>query len=113
MKIAKDFYFEAAHYIPNHKTCGRMHGHSYKLRVICEGIVKSDGMVMDFKELKSIVQKEVIDIVDHQVLNDIAGLELPTAENILFWIQNRLVGKISLSVLRLWETKDSYAELKY
>lgn len=112
MIIAKDFYFEAAHFIPNHNKCGQMHGHSYQLRVSCEGHVNVNGMVIDFSELKHIVNIYVVNLLDHKCLNEIQGLELPTAENICEWMKDRLTGRIPLKTIRLWETKDSYAELK-
>src|SRR3954470_12260927 len=98
MKIFKDFRFEAAHYLPNvpdEHQCKRMHGHSYRLRVTVKGeLGQKSGWVMDFAELKSIVSP-VIDTLDHQCLNDIAGLENPTAENVAIWIWNKIKPRLS------------------
>jgi 6-pyruvoyltetrahydropterin/6-carboxytetrahydropterin synthase len=97
MKIFKDFRFEAAHFLPNvpesHK-CRRLHGHSYRLRVLVEGKPEDgSGWVMDFADLKSIV-KPVINRLDHQCLNDLPGLENPTAENLAIWLWNEIMPAI-------------------
>jgi 6-pyruvoyltetrahydropterin/6-carboxytetrahydropterin synthase len=111
MKIFKDFRFEAAHYLPNvpdeHK-CKRMHGHSYRLRVTVKGESgEKSGWVMDFADLKSIVSP-VIEKLDHQCLNDIRGLENPTAENLAIWIWNEVKPLMSsLHEIQLNETESS------
>jgi len=67
------------------------HGHNYTLEVtVCGKVVEETGMVLDLKALKGLVQKEVIDKVDHKNLNvDVTFLTgiIPTAENlaIKFW----------------------------
>ncbi len=97
MIIFKDFRFEAAHFLPNvpenHK-CKRMHGHSYKVRVCVKGEPgATSGWVMDFADLKAIIGS-VINPLDHQCLNDISGLENPTAENLAKWIWDKVNSKI-------------------
>jgi 6-pyruvoyltetrahydropterin/6-carboxytetrahydropterin synthase len=59
--------FEASHVLPKHPgKCSKLHGHSWKLTVSVMGKVDSrSGFVMDFFELKKIVQEEIIDLVDH------------------------------------------------
>jgi len=112
MTIAKDFYFDAAHKIPGHEKCGRIHGHSYRIRIICEGNVQENGMVIDFEDIKEIVTRNVIDKLDHRYLNEIENLEIPTTENLCVWIMNKLITELScLKTVRVWENKDSYAEL--
>ncbi|MGK2233244.1 6-carboxytetrahydropterin synthase QueD [Colwellia polaris] len=106
--IYKDFMFEAAHKLPNvpagHK-CGRLHGHSYKVRIHLEGIVNKDtGWFIDFSDVKSIF-KPIYDQLDHNYLNDIKGLENPTAEVISKWIWEELKPSLSeLSAIELMET---------
>lgn len=112
MIVSKDFYFESGHRIPGHEKCGCIHGHSYRLRIVCEGSVKDNGMVIDFSVIKKTVQESVVDKLDHKYLNDVAGLELPTAELMCAWIVDKLQGKLPLKAVRVWETKDSYAELQ-
>lgn len=59
---------------------------------------------MDFKELKDSVGP-LIDQLDHKLINDIDGLENPTAENITIWIWNKLKPLLSqLSRIELYET---------
>lgn len=88
MRIWKDFTFEAAHWLPNvpagHK-CGRLHGHSYRVRVEIEGEPDESGMVLDFAEVKR-AWKRLDDALDHRCLNDLDGLENPTSENLAEWI---------------------------
>lgn len=93
MEISKEFTFEAAHLLPNvpegHK-CRRLHGHSYRVRITVQGPVQSDaGWVMDFGEIKTAF-KPILDQLDHWYLNEIAGLENPTSENVSRWIWKRL-----------------------
>jgi 6-pyruvoyltetrahydropterin/6-carboxytetrahydropterin synthase len=111
MKIFKDFRFEAAHYLPNvpeDHQCRRMHGHSYRLRVVINGrLGKESGWVMDFAELKSIVGP-LIDSLDHRCLNDIPGLENPTAEQLAIWIWDKTKPQLSaLAEIQLNETESS------
>jgi 6-pyruvoyltetrahydropterin/6-carboxytetrahydropterin synthase len=111
MLIGKDFYFESAHRLENYDgKCRELHGHSYKLSVTIIGSVKSNGMVMDYSKLKEIVNKKAIDILDHKYLNDL--LKVPTAENLLILIWDKLKESLPLYELTLWETKDSYATYK-
>lgn len=107
-KVFKDFSFEAAHWLPNvpdgHK-CGRLHGHSYRVRVNLVGTPNErDGWFIDFGDLKKEV-KPTIDLLDHYCLNDLEGLENPTAENLARWIFNRLEKSIeSLQSVEVMET---------
>jgi 6-pyruvoyltetrahydropterin/6-carboxytetrahydropterin synthase len=88
-EIWKDFTFEAAHLLPNlpdgHK-CKRLHGHSYRVRVVVGGDVDSKlGWVMDYAEIAEAWQA-VYDTLDHRYLNDVPGLENPTTEVVAPWI---------------------------
>lgn len=113
MVIYKKFAFDSAHFLPNvpegHK-CKNMHGHTYHLTVYLEGDLDDElQWVMDFKELKDVV-RPVIDRIDHQLLNDIPGLENPTAERIVIWIWEQVKPKLPLlSKLELNETPTSGA----
>jgi 6-pyruvoyltetrahydropterin/6-carboxytetrahydropterin synthase len=91
--LYKDFTFEAAHLLPNvpvgHK-CGRLHGHSFVVRLEITGEVdKHTGWIIDFAELKATF-KPTLDRLDHYYLNDIHGLENPTSEVLAEWIWNQI-----------------------
>lgn len=111
MLLFKEFTFDSAHFLPHvpegHK-CKAMHGHTYRLVLYLEGeLVKDLDWVMDFADLKSIVQP-VIDVLDHKVLNEISGLENPTCENIARWLWANLKPKTPLmSRIELFETPTS------
>lgn len=112
MKLIKKFTFDSAHHLPNYKgKCKQLHGHTYHLEVIVEGIVNPDtGMIVDFAYLKYIVISKALDYLDHKLLNDV--IENPTAENIILWIKKMIERDIEGTLtLRLWETPDSYVEL--
>ena len=108
MEIYKEFSFDSAHFLPNvpegHK-CKNMHGHTYRLRVYVEGTPDPHlGWIMDFKDLKDALSG-VIDLLDHKLINDIPGLENPTAENITIWIWKQVQPLLpQLSKIELYET---------
>ncbi len=95
------------------------HGHNYTLEVIVAGEVDADtGFVMDLKDLKEIVRKNVITKVDHKNLNldtDFMKGKIPTSENIVIAIWNELEDKITkgkLFSVKLYETENNYFEYK-
>ncbi|MCB0637402.1 MAG: 6-carboxytetrahydropterin synthase QueD [Lewinella sp.] len=89
MEIFKQFTFDSAHWLPyvadDHK-CKRMHGHTYIVRLYVSGDLDPKlGWVADFGDIKAIwspIEKRL----DHRCLNDIPGLENPTAEHLAIWI---------------------------
>jgi len=125
MKVCKMFRFDAAHYLPNYEgKCSRLHGHGWVLEVEVEGPVHEDGMVVDFAALKVAVNHNIIDLLDHRCLNDLAkepeflgtAFDNPTCENLLDWMWQRIEGVFDgceLSRLRLYETPDSFAEMTH
>ena len=108
MEIFKEFTIEAAHWLPNvpagHK-CRRLHGHSYHIAIHINGSIDPDrGWVLDFAEIKSAFQS-IEDQIDHRCLNEVAGLENPTSENLALWIWERLHPELpSLSMIVVKET---------
>ena len=68
MKIGTDFHWEMGHRLPEHPGgCRNVHGHSYVMRVTVEGEVQTNGMVIDFYDVKKIVQP-LVDKLDHAFL---------------------------------------------
>ena len=111
MLIYKQFTFDSAHFLPNvparHK-CNNVHGHTYKFTVFVEGdLQKEPGWVMDYADMKKAIMP-VIEMIDHQFLNNIAGLENPTAELLVIWLWNKIKPRLPLlKRLELNETSSS------
>ncbi len=108
MEIYKEFSFDSAHFLPNvpdgHK-CKEMHGHTYRLKVFIRGgLDPTLGWIMDFKDLKNALLP-VIEQLDHKLINNIKGLQNPTAENITVWIWQQIKPSLPLlSRIELYET---------
>jgi 6-pyruvoyltetrahydropterin/6-carboxytetrahydropterin synthase len=114
MKITQAFSFEAAHQlfkVPEAHKCRRMHGHSYRVELELSGPVDPhSGFVADFFDVEAafapLHQK-----LDHHYLNEIEGLENPTAENIAIWIWDRVKPVLpQLATVIVYETQDCWAE---
>ncbi|MCU0452308.1 MAG: 6-carboxytetrahydropterin synthase [Bacteroidetes bacterium] len=95
------------------------HGHNYELEVTVEGPVHPDtGYVVDLKQLKEVIRREVIAKVDHKHLNhDVEFLRgvIPTAENIALAIWKVLAERIpsgQLVSVRLRETENNVVEVR-
>lgn len=93
------------------------HGHNYTLEVSVRGPVDDrTGYVMDLGTLRDLVQREVIDKVDHRNFNvdvDFMRGVIPTAENIAVACWRLLEPQIkpaTLVRLRLWESDNNYVE---
>ena len=110
--ISHLFRFEAAHQLPWHPgKCRALHGHSYRLLVTVSGPVGPQGVVLDFADLRRIVEREVIVRYDHRYLNDM--MDNPTAELIAHEIWKLLeAGGLAVTRIRLWETDDSMVEVE-
>jgi 6-pyruvoyltetrahydropterin/6-carboxytetrahydropterin synthase len=111
MKVAREFTFDSAHFILDDKgsPCEEPHGHTYRLRIVVEGPVRPDGMVVDFTEIKRVVNEQVMPYVDHKDLNKL--LKNPTAENIARWIYEALSDKFNIVSVRVWEGENKFAEI--
>ncbi len=143
LHLTKQFEFQMAHALCGYDgKCRNIHGHNYKLFVTVEGLPLDDkqsaknGMVLDFSDLKHIVEQQVIEPLDHALMlpEDSPYLSLlegvdspddqpkmvvsafqPTCENLLLYFARLLDGKfpegVRLFSLKLYETETSYAEL--
>jgi len=89
MIVGKEFTFDSAHFLPKYYgKCEKLHGHTYRLRVSVEGKIGENGLVMDFVILKKIVKEQVLDKLDHTLLNDV--IDIPSCENIARWAWEQL-----------------------
>jgi len=140
IRITKQFNFEAGHALYGYDgKCKNLHGHSYKLFVTVIGEPIKDannvkfGMVIDFGDLKKIVNEEIVDVFDHATVfnKNSPHLELakelkkrehhvilvdyqPTTEMMVIdfaaKIKNRLPQEIQLHSIKLQETDSTFAE---
>lgn len=139
IRVTKEFRFEMAHVLHNYNgPCRNVHGHSYILYVTIIGEPLNEpengcnGMVIDFGDLKKIVESEITDKYDHAIVvagympegqlrkyrdlfeNIIIAPYQPTCENLVADFAARLKNKIPrgaiLHNLKLYETATAYAE---
>jgi 6-pyruvoyltetrahydropterin/6-carboxytetrahydropterin synthase len=133
MKIAKEFRWEMGHRLPEHfGKCKNIHGHSYKMIVELEGEVDESGMVMDYYDLKKIIEplvekldhafmvyredKEIITLLEKMNSKMVVVDFQSTVENICTYFLNEikkitLPGNVKEVSVRIYETADDYAEL--
>ena len=97
------------------------HGHNFVLEVTLAG--KPDpltGMVYDLKDLKDIMNQEVVEPMDHRHLNfEVPPFDkiIPTTENLAVEIWKRLFphfasGPAKLDSIRLYETDDVFVDYR-
>jgi len=119
LSVTKKFDFAYAHKLLGYDgKCKNLHGHTGHLEVelisteTTEKLCNYNGMIIDFGDLKRLVNETVIDKLDHHYLNDF--IEIPTAENMVEWVVAELhnVFGYSLQRVRIYETPTSYAEWK-
>jgi 6-pyruvoyltetrahydropterin/6-carboxytetrahydropterin synthase len=114
MRITQAFTFEAAHRlpnVPNAHRCHHLHGHSYRVELQLEGPVdRKSGFVADFFDIEDAFSP-LLAKLDHHCLNEVEGLENPTAENIAVWIWERTKRALpQLAAVTVYETADCWAE---
>ncbi|MEO5908967.1 MAG: 6-carboxytetrahydropterin synthase [Ginsengibacter sp.] len=137
ISVTKIFNFEMAHALRHYEgPCSNIHGHSYVLHVTVKSAKGREnelilpGFIIDFKELKDIVNSKVIALLDHKLVlsreyvnsiesntsfNNLFQFKTePTAENLILFISKELIAllppQVSLHSLKLFETSNSYAE---
>lgn len=106
----------------NHRLYGRCnnengHGHNYQMEVtVCGHVAADTGMIMDLKRLKDLIDREIVDRVDHKNINvdvDFMQEVIPTAENMIvsFWqlLEPHMPEGVRLYEIRLWETDNNIA----
>jgi 6-pyruvoyltetrahydropterin/6-carboxytetrahydropterin synthase len=114
-RLSRDYRFEAAHFLPRVPAghqCRRMHGHSYAVQVTIEGEPDAErGWIMDFAAMDEVVEP-VMRRLDHQVLNEVPGLDNPTAELLTAWIWRELEGRLPLVEVQVAETESARCILR-
>jgi len=146
ISITRRLEFDSGHRIPNHDgQCRHLHGHRYAIEVTLTGEVADhpgkadDGMVLDFGDIKRLINQYVVDLWDHAFLvaKEDEGLvaflaslpnhktvvmeHVPTVENlanaaftILQPVFNKAFGgRLELSALRLYETPNCWADVHH
>ncbi|GAB4155224.1 MAG: 6-carboxytetrahydropterin synthase QueD [Planctomycetota bacterium] len=114
-ELSCEFRLEAAHRltgVPEGHKCGRLHGHSFRVEIAVEGqISERQGWVADYAEIAAAFEP-LRERLDHHYLNEIEGLENPTAEHLARWIWDRLSpslpGLCRVTVRETCETSCSY-----
>jgi 6-pyruvoyltetrahydropterin/6-carboxytetrahydropterin synthase len=109
-KIGRTYRFESAHHLPllpeGHK-CKNLHGHNYRVDIVMRGTLDPRGFVKDFAEIDAEIMP-LIKKLDHRLLNEVEGLENPTAEVIAAWFFQRIEG---CERVRVYENDDCWAEV--
>lgn len=140
ISVTKVIEWDMGHRVPNHKhKCANPHGHRYRLELTVTGLINdeqgssSEGMVVDFSEIKEAMMAKIHDQLDHCFMfyeNDPMALHLlrefgdefnirlvpfiPTAENVVGWCVDQLEPcfpeGVNITRCRLYETPKSWAE---
>lgn len=118
ISITKEVTFDSAHQLVDlvGSKCQNMHGHTYRLQVSVTGPIKGVvPMIIDFVDLKAAII-EVVDRLDHKVLNTEFNMKNPTAEFMAEWFQQEidklLPAGVTVSRVALWETPTSFVTLE-
>ena len=139
LRLTKIFHFDMAHVLKDYDgPCRNIHGHSYELRVtvkgepICDPTNPKNGMVMDLRDLKCLVNDNIVSKLDHAfvvssampadfiavIKRDFEKVVVvdyqPTSENLILdmvmRLQKVLPQQVALHSIRLQETPGSYVE---
>ncbi len=108
------FRFNASHSFPHDDGYDRLlHGHDYEFSVLLESRLEPGQakLLYDMRNLKPLVQDQVIAVLDHTNLNDL--LPDPSSEAVAQWIWQRLRNGIPQHLrlgVQLWETRSIYVE---
>ncbi|MEO0411862.1 MAG: 6-carboxytetrahydropterin synthase [Pseudomonadota bacterium] len=100
MLLIKQFQFDAAHQlaanVPDSHKYSRLHGHSFDVELQFSGEPDAQtGWVCDFAEI-DVVIADIRGALDHQYLNEIDGLTVPTLEHICMWIWQKTHPRLPL-----------------
>jgi 6-pyruvoyltetrahydropterin/6-carboxytetrahydropterin synthase len=122
--------FSASHYYDNPEfsaeenrrifgKCNNPHGHGHNntLEVTVKGEVdQRSGFVVDLRQLKETMNREVLEALDHRFLNKEVPeffTKIPTTENLAIVIWQRLAPKLQAAQLhrvRVYETPELFVD---
>lgn len=131
-EISRKYEFSAAHRIPNHPKCGKMHGHNYTVEIVLTANTLRNGMVMDFGELDLVAKPYIAALDHHYLVGDVemgpdnkldcmnvmetVDINAPstTAEHLAEVIHNHIqaalgTSRITVKEVSVWETDRSKA----
>ena len=107
--------FSSAHNLRGYKgKCEELHGHNWQVEAVaCADDLDDAGMVLDFKELKELLNGALSEL-DHKYLNEVEYFKKvnPTSENIARYLYKRILEKepdLNLEEVTVWETDTSSA----
>ena len=133
LSVFKECRFDAAHILTNHSgQCKNLHGHTYRVIVEVQAVSESQDMVIDFKDLKHLIEKHILSRFDHSFIYDktsesqreiaaviskygMRSVALPfrsTAENLARYFYEALSAEIPVAGVKVYETPDSCAEYR-
>lgn len=137
IRVTKEFRFEGAHALAGYDgKCRHIHGHSYRLFVTLKGDINQvqdhpkSGMVVDFSDLKKLVNELIVEPFDHalilrsdaalanEIMDNYCNVIItdfqPTCENLAQHfaklLKERLPEHLSLHSIKLYETPSSFVE---
>lgn len=120
--VSKEFTFDSAHHLHDYEgKCKNLHGHTYRVIFGISGFVDHRGLLIDFGDIKEIWKNDIEVFLDHRYLNETLPPMNTTAENMVVWIYEKMVGSLEereysgeprVEFVRLYETPSSYAEAR-
>lgn len=114
-QLKQSFAIESARFLPNlpkAHPCAHVHGHSFKIILTFVGEQNpKTGWVIDYHEISK-KMAPLLKELDHQLLNEVEGLENPTSENLTLWIYKR-AKKVLPELVRATVQETSSTECSY
>jgi 6-pyruvoyltetrahydropterin/6-carboxytetrahydropterin synthase len=138
--VSKEVQFDAGHRVPQHASkCRNPHGHRYRVVAYVAGELQTEGsatgMVLDFGDIKELLETQVHDVFDHGFIVHNEDIEMqaalgvtspsgenahgwkvivvpwtPTAEEMARAVYEMLVRSLpTLRMIEVWETPTSMA----
>jgi 6-pyruvoyltetrahydropterin/6-carboxytetrahydropterin synthase len=111
--VSTEVHFSSSHALLGYRgDCSRMHGHNWVVRVHYEfPAVDERGLTIDYRELRTVLERVIMPRFDHRHLNDIPPFDVvnPTSENIAAEIfrlcrEEVLIPPGVLREVELWES---------